>query len=262
MRYEEYTHTGNDEFCLNKDLERTKLIRSKMPNWHENLELQFCTDGEGYLLLDGQKRKFKKGDIAVIGSNRIHYTGTESAMTYSALIISSKLSESICADYQKLKFPPIINSEEIFALFRKINDLPQTQYKSARQSLCVSEMLITLAESFALPDCTPQNGRSNERIRLTIKYIRENYAQKLTLDKISKNVYVDKYFLSHEFKKHTGQTIVEYINTYRCQKAANLIKQGATATQAAHSCGFDNLSFFTKTFKRYIGGLPSELKGE
>ena len=99
-----------------------------------------------------------------------------------------------------------------------------------------------------------------ETVKSVITYIREIYNKKITLDEISKAVLCDKYALCREFKRLTGQTIIENLNNYRCINAMRFLNEGYTVAKAAELCGFDNLSFFTKTFKKYIGKLPSEYK--
>ena len=97
-------------------------------------------------------------------------------------------------------------------------------------------------------------------VKMTIKYIRDNYSNKLLLEQIATNVYTDKYSLTREFKKVTNQTIVNYINSLRCKKASEMIKDGERVSEAARKNGFTNMSYFTKTFKQYMGVLPSEYK--
>ena len=105
-------------------------------------------------------------------------------------------------------------------------------------------------------------GNLEQRELATVKrvllYIRENYQAKVTLDSIAKHVLTDKYTLCKIFKKCTGQTIFENINAYRCMKAAEYISCGKTVCEAAGLCGFENNSFFTKTFKKHMGVLPSK----
>ena len=84
--------------------------------------------------------------------------------------------------------------------------------------------------------------------------------RKIYLDGIASATLTDKYALSRLFKRVTGQTPVQYINTYRCRKAAEYISDGKNVSEAAHACGFTNMSFFTKTFKAYMGKLPSDTK--
>ena len=69
---------------------------------------------------------------------------------------------------------------------------------------------------------------------------------------------IDRYTLCKLFKRITGQTIFETLNAYRCMRAAEYIADGRRVAEAANLCGFENNSFFTKMFKKYIGVLPSK----
>ena len=91
-----------------------------------------------------------------------------------------------------------------------------------------------------------------------ILYTRQNYNRKITLDEIAGAALYDKYALCREFKKYMGQTITEYLNYYRCVKAKELLEEGYSVTETADLCGFGNLSYFGKTFKRHIGYSPSK----
>ena len=95
-----------------------------------------------------------------------------------------------------------------------------------------------------------------KEVKDTIVYIQNNFNKKITLEELSKVMYVDKYTLSKKFKEFTGITIVNYINNYRCKMALLMIQNGEQIGSAARICGFNNISFFTKTFKKYTGNLP------
>ena len=54
-RHEEYqSFTNGLPFVLNVNLERSRYNFSKENNWHDNLEIQICTEGSGAVLLDGK----------------------------------------------------------------------------------------------------------------------------------------------------------------------------------------------------------------
>ena len=99
-----------------------------------------------------------------------------------------------------------------------------------------------------------------KEVKDAILYIQSNYDKKITLEELSKETYIDKYTLSKKFKEFTGITIVNYINNYRCKMALSMIQNGEQINNAARLCGFNNISFFTKTFKKYTGNLPSFYK--
>ena len=134
-------------------------------------------------------------------------------------------------------------------------------FRTARLNEILIKMLIELREHYTLSK-NEYNAtkRSFDAVKCTIKFIRTNYERKISLDETAKNAFMDKYTLSREFKKLTGMTIVQYINSYRCKKAAEYITSGTSVSESARMCGFTNMSFFTKTFKLYMHKKPSEYK--
>ena len=264
-RYEEYSNIFNDLPCVfTKNIKRSKFNYSKNTNWHENLEIEFCNDGQGYVLLDGKNFNFSKGNIAIINSNVIHYTSTDTYLNYDCLIIDTKFCKRAGLDPRNLSFQTLIEDENIKRIFLKLKELYKKTdnpcFIAKLQSL-ILEMLIILREKYTLNQISTQiSTHQFENIKKTIQYIRENYDKKITLDTLSKNVFCDKFSLSKKFKVITGSTIIEFINSYRCEKAIELIREGCPINEAAIKCGFNNMSFFTRTFKSHTGKLPSYYK--
>ena len=123
------------------------------------------------------------------------------------------------------------------------------------------KLLIEAVDGYSAPR---KRETVEKRDLITVKkvllYIRENYSQKITLDGIAAYALVDKYTLCKIFKKITDQTLFDNINSYRCMKAAEYISEGKSVSEALLLCGFENNSYFTKTFKKYTGALPSEYR--
>ena len=83
-RYEEYSQYYNNlPFRLTPDIEITSSSYSHEANWHENLELQLCTAGQGSVMLDEKSIPFCKNDIILINSNVIHHTNTTGIIRYT-----------------------------------------------------------------------------------------------------------------------------------------------------------------------------------
>ena len=64
--------------------------------------------------------------------------------------------------------------------------------------------------------------------------------------------------LSRNFKQITGKTIVEFINITKCNMAKRLLSDGIAVTKVSVICGYDTPSYFSKTFKKYIGVSPKD----
>lgn len=264
-RYEEYEHNkASHPFVLFANEERSSLHCSAEMNWHENLELQFCVRGTGTVLLNGEQIPFSQNNIIAVNSNVIHYTAAVTPLCYSALIIDSDFCKQMGIDYEQLQFVPLIQKPELAELFMCLQSIylqQEVPFKNAKLTNLLLQLLIELAEHFSEPkEERMVKNKAFENVKEVIRYIHRNFNQSISLDELAEYVYADKYALSREFKKMTGQTIVEYLNQYRCQRAADCITSGANVSEAAQQCGFHNLSYFTRTFKNYRGMLPSDLR--
>jgi len=264
-RYEDYTDIGKKiPFILNKDITITPTSYSAEANWHDNLEIQICTEGCGTVMMDEKTVSFEKGEIVVVNSNVLHHTNTDKMIKYTCIIIDTEFCRRVNIDPTVLNFSPKIKSDVLSGLLEKLNE----EYHNtkdvchmARFNIILLEILSELRKKHTI--LAPQREikkQSFEVVKMTIKYIRDNYNNKLLLDTIAKNVYTDKYLLSREFKKVTNQTIGNYINCLRCKKASEMIGDGECVSEAARKNGFTNMSYFTKTFKKYMGVLPSKFK--
>ena len=235
------------------------------PNWHDALELQLCRSGSGYIIIGGKRLGFTEGEIAVINSDCTHYTGSEDRIEFIPLIISADFCKNAGIDCRSLIFESLIKDNSLNQLFSRTVDIyfsPDSPYKKAQLQSAVLEILIKLRKSYTITERPATDGnKSFEQTQIDVAYIREHYKERLSLDLIAKNSFTDKYRLSRSFKAFTGMTVVRYINEYRCEEAAKLIRDGMPVGEAALQCGFNNISFFTKVFKKSIGMLPSEIRG-
>ncbi len=265
IRFEKYPALINDfPFSLGVDLERTPYNLSKEQNWHENIEIQLCTHGNGSILLDGKEYAFKKDDILVVNSNELHYTSTKASLIYTCLIISTAWCRQMNIDYDSLHFYPLINNKKIIDLIKKLTEIHgdiNNPLRIAKSNELLLGVMIELIEKHSKEKkYLYQAGNHFDIIKAAVTYIHQNFNKKLSLKQISEAVCFDKFALCKEFKKYTGNTIIEYIHQYRTTKAIEYLCDGFNVSEAASLCGFENLSFFTKIFKRYTGNNPSYYK--
>lgn len=259
-RREEYAALGgNEPFFLHADIERGANKISNEQNWHDEIEIELCTEGEGEVLLDGKRYPFECGDVILINSNVMHHTGSSSRLVYTCLIPQAELCRAVGFDPMQVKLEPRVSDPELSKLIRNLTSLENASTLE-RCSLLLQILLRIQKEHSSPRDVSKRIDQKLNSVRSAIAMIHDRYGEHLSLDLIAKSIYVDKYSLCREFKKATGQTVTEYINSYRVQMAANLISQGNTVAEAARACGFENMSFFTRTFKKYMGSLPSSFK--
>ncbi len=265
LRRERYDNFKDEyPFSIVTDIKRSVFNLSNDQNWHDNIEIQLCTKGSGSVLLDGERYEIHVGDIVVIDSNIVHYTFTDSILQYTCLIVSTDWCRQMGISYDALHFTPIIKNQIIAELIQKLSQTCTDKtdaLRVAKSNELLLHIIIELIEKFSEKrNETTQKNKKFEVIKDAVIYLQENFTKKLTLSQISKAVYLDKYTLCKEFKRYTGHTIVEYLHIYRCAKAKKYLSKGKSVSETAVLCGFDNLSFFTKIFKRYTGENPSYFK--
>lgn len=93
------------------------------------------------------------------------------------------------------------------------------------------------------------------------EYVKNRFAEKLSLDEIAEYVSLSKSYLSRIFKEETGESLSSYINKVRIDKAKlMLLDNGCPLVDVASLCGFEDQSYFTKVFKRLVGVSPKRYR--
>lgn len=99
------------------------------------------------------------------------------------------------------------------------------------------------------------------RIRKTIECIDANLAGDLSLHTLAASQNISPAYLSSLFTTEVGATLTEYITQKRMDQAKSLLSQTVLQIQTiALYCGFQDLNYFSKTFKRYNSCTPSEFR--
>ncbi|MBN1185057.1 MAG: tetratricopeptide repeat protein [Bacteroidales bacterium] len=97
-----------------------------------------------------------------------------------------------------------------------------------------------------------------------LSVVEENMADpEFSVDKLCSLVAVSRANLHKKLKALLDQSATEFINSIRLKRAAQLIKQkSGTISEIAYDVGFSNISYFTRTFKKYFNILPSQFMEE
>ena len=104
--------------------------------------------------------------------------------------------------------------------------------------------------------------KTDSELILRIKnYIQKDYQKDLSLVEVAREVGLAPAYVSHTFKKETGQGIVEYITELKMKKARKLLEdKSLKIVKIAQSCGYENQSYFNKLFKSYYVMTPRQYR--
>lgn len=122
----------------------------------------------------------------------------------------------------------------------------------------LTEMLICLSKVNASYSSGPIIHSGNPRIIRIKNYIEKNLSSDLSLEHIAQEMNLSKYYLSHEFKKFTGMSLYAYIIKLRLAKTCEMMRGGYSIADSYSACGFNELSVFSRSFKKEYGITPKE----
>ena len=259
--YEFYKHKNNLFFSYHPDSIDKSIELHNSPNWHESIELLYCTEGYGEAVINSEHVPMKKGTITIINSNRIHYIAPHSdIIRFGVLIIDPEFLKTFGIDVKKLDFEASITDATAINFYEAIvNNCEENRFFRNQ----ISNGL-TLSLMAHIADCYSKektvSSDENKVIR-AIDYIKNNFKDNISVDDVAENAGFSRYYLSRKFKELTGFSINEYIRMFRCHEAhAMLETHKYTVTEVAAECGFSDASYFAKVYKTFFPTSPSEAK--
>ena len=100
-------------------------------------------------------------------------------------------------------------------------------------------------------------------VQKVMNYVNLNVAEPLTLKGLAAMCFISPSYLSALFKQETGSTLIDYINTQRVNRAAQLLVQNNhTIAAVAEEVGILDVNYFTKIFKKTLGVTPTRYRRE
>ena len=108
-------------------------------------------------------------------------------------------------------------------------------------------------------------GRGDEEaaVQKVMNYVNLNVAEPLTLKSLAAMCFISPSYLSALFKQEAGTTLIDYINTQRVNRAAQLLEHSShTIAAVAEEVGILDVNYFTKIFKKTLGVTPTRYRRE
>lgn len=100
-------------------------------------------------------------------------------------------------------------------------------------------------------------------VQACMDYIDFHYSEELSLSSLAGRFSSSESYLSSLFRKETGMTVTDYINTTRLRQALVYLNASAkTVGEIASACGFFDANYFSRLFKKYYGTSPRQYRRE
>ncbi len=256
---------------------------------HDFIEIVYVISGSARHAIGEMIYEVKKGDLIIVNYGVPHaFTpindGDEQFSTYD-LLFTTELFE--ITGIGKYDFSSLANSYLFYALFSDASigenslNLIRSETKdfsglfskiyeeyTGRKSGFMNMLRAYLIELITLifreidkktrRDITKEQ---REVVSKAIDYMKHNYNTKINLDNIVSDIFLSKNYFRQLFKSTTGMSVTDFIQRTRIEEACRLLlSTDRTVFDIAGDCGFTDMKFFYKIFKKITGKTPGDYR--
>ncbi len=249
-------------------------------HWHKEFEIGFVTGGTVNVDCGTRKYILKSGDIFFINSDILHsmynndppHISIFKSITFDGSVIAGNTNSIF---YTKYLLPILSNNNlrdfalkpndnnypRLMSLISKIwnavySESPDYEITVRNELSNLFRILIHLPENVSY-DNNDNNYIQENRVQLILNYIHSHYREKITLNDLAQIASVSKTEAMRSFKSIIGQSPIKYLKNYKLQNAAYMIQNtDYSIGQISEICGFDDNSYFSKSFKEIYHCTP------
>ena len=276
LDYKEKRDQGTFNFPIAFYHEMPYSPRYYMPyHWHYHFEIIRIVSGNFHLTLNGVTRICKKDDVIFITDGILHGGNPEdTSCIYDCVVFDPGLlykENHICAKTVKdIQNHNIVintllseNEPRILSVVDKLCDALSRRFAGYEfmTQACLFELISIILEK-RLYDEKSEGIIAPERltsIKNVLDYIAQNYFSNITLDSLARIAGMNPKYFCRYFRSMTERTPIDYLNYYRIECACEMLStKDIPIKEVALSCGFNDESYFIKTFHKYKGVTPRQ----
>ncbi len=247
-------------------------------HFHNYLEIGFCYEGDGFLVLGEDEPRFSGREFTVIPPNYPHTTnsdaGTISRWEYLFIDVEGFMKRFLDSPVKAEKVIQRIYSKALF--------LREEEYPSISAKILKIMNIMRDGEEFYLEEAkgvlaallveiarlnrpleedrvAEETGKLTNMITRVLDFVSYHYMEDIKVEDLAKSCHISETHFRRIFTSYMKVTPLEYINTVRVQTACELLqKTDDPVADIAHKCGFTTNSTFNRNFKQIMGITPVE----
>lgn len=225
----------------------------KAPRCDRNIYyiIHYVKSGRGYLSVKDEKHTVTAGNCFIIRPDEtaVYAPDPDDPWEYIWIGFSGNLAKRF--DYLPSVFPC---SATIF------HEILDSTKEPALQELRITSLLYKLyVYLFGEKDNTVSDIKSTH-VKAVLRFIDYNFMKDISIDEIANRHNLNRNYLSQIFKEQVGSTMQEYRLKKRMMEAYELLSSGNSVTDAAIMVGYNDISVFSRAFKKFHGVAPGSVK--
>lgn len=247
-------------------------------HFHNYLEIGFCYEGEGHMILGEDTVRFSGREFTVIPPNYPHTTNSDpgniSQWEYLFIDVEEFLGKFIDNPVKSEKMIQRIYSKALFmkeeecrsvaAKILKIMDIMrggEEFYLEEARGILASLLteVARLNRNAEEEKILEEKGKITNMMFRSLDYITMHYMEDIRVEDLARACHLSETHFRRVFTSYMKMSPLEYINTVRIRTACDLLqKTEDPIADIAHKCGFTTNSTFNRNFRQMMGMTPAE----
>lgn len=245
------------------------IIEEPVMHSHDGYEIYLFLEGKADYLVEGTRYRLRKGDVMLMRKGELHINSIRGNQTYRRITVNFEISP-LLAELNLLSLLDMFNQRPLGEYNHYCaKDFPENHWSDYLHALCNASqageklcfllpLLHELNQCFSQLPHLPADGEQNLVVDIC-KYINEDLAQDLSLERLSEKFYISKTHLNRLFRANVGTTVGQYIKIKRLFLAKEEIQKGAHPVEIYSKCGFHDYTTFYRAFKKQFSLSPKDM---
>ena len=273
MSRSHYTFDKEQDFTIRGTVKLLNAASAKyggdwhsVSHTHNHMELFYILGGKGQFLIQDQLYPVNANNLVIINPNVSHTEVSLNAQPLEYIVLGIEGIALATGENSNGQFNILdhFESAEISGCLRNI--LREMEQKNTGyEDICQAYMeilIIRLMRNTALAVPTePQTISGNRQCAAVRRFIDVHFKEPLTLESLAEEAHMNKFYLSHAFKREYGVSPINYMIGRRIEESKYLLAEtDLSMSQIAQLLGFSSLSYFSQVFRRTQSLSPMEYR--
>ena len=249
-------------------------------HWHDEFEIIYVKSGFLTVSISGENYIGKPGDAFVVSPGNLHFMGSQTGnvdyftflfpLKYISFrtddILDDKLLEPLNSGHLMIS-PEIEDTvkeqcEQLVEIYGAKKEESQSKITAQiKTKIILLQFILKLwKKGFIVENDT---GGKNTVEKEMVSYIQQNFTGKILLKEFGEQFHLSEKYISRYFKEHFHITISQYVTYLRLEHAKQLLQDtDIPVTEVAMQSGYQNVSYFIRSFKKTYGMSPLKYRNK
>lgn len=239
------------------------------PHRHDYLEINVLEEGERDHWSGGTVHRMRAPEVITFPPDDEHFSYSPRGVAFRRAVVYAlpeavlyeDVLEAVC-EHPRVFRPAGSDLAAVRSIVDQMLHVQDALGERARDELrlLATQLLVVLLRQQEVD--APTADRETRAVRV-LHHLHTHYTERIELDALAEQFFISRAHLAREFRRHTGTTVIAYVNELRVDQARRLLHEtDRPIAQIAADVGFATVTHFNRVFREQLGSTPRQVRAE